>query len=71
MPSQWIELLQSIQAAGKSVQLVYAGSHGGDADFKQELEILCNALDPKRLFFFIEARSVEEADALVRLSWGK
>jgi hypothetical protein len=64
LPSQWIELLQRIQAAGKSVQLVYAGAHGGDADFQREIEILCNALDPNRLFFFIEARSVEEADRL-------
>jgi hypothetical protein len=66
LPSQWLEMLQSIQAAGKSVQVLYAGAHGGDADFKQELDILCNALDPRRLFVFIEARSVEEADLLAR-----
>jgi hypothetical protein len=71
LPSQWIDLLKSIQAAGKTVQLFYGGSHGGDADFKQEIEILCNALDRNRLFFFIEAHSVEEADDLVRYSWGK
>ena len=67
LPSQWIELLQRIQAAGKSVQLFYAGAHGGDADFQQEVEILCDALDPRRLFLVIEARSVAEADRLVRL----
>jgi hypothetical protein len=66
LPSQWIEMLQSIQAAGKTVQLAYAGAHGGGADFHRELEILGNALDPRRLFFFIEARSVAEADSLVR-----
>jgi hypothetical protein len=69
LPSQWIEMLQSIQAAGKSVQLWYAGAHGGDADFKQEIEILCNALDPKRLFFVIEARTIDEAESLVRGAW--
>jgi hypothetical protein len=68
LPSQWLELLQRIQASGKSVQLCYAGSHGGDADFRHEIETLCRALDPRRLFFFIEARSVEEADELVRLA---
>jgi hypothetical protein len=71
LPSQWIDMLKSIQAAGKTVQLFYGGSHGGDADFKQEIEILCNALDRNRLFFFIEAHSIEEADELVRYSWGK
>jgi len=66
LPSRRLELLQGIQAAGKSVQLLYAGAHGGDADFKQEVEILRDALDPRRLFIVIEARSAEEADLLVR-----
>lgn len=65
LPSQWLDLLRRIQAAGKSVQLFYAGAHGGDADFQRELEILCSALDPKRLFVVIEAGSVAEADSLV------
>ena len=68
LPSQWLELLQRIQAAGKSVQLFYAGAHGGDADFRQEIEVLCRALDPRRLFLVMEARSVEEADFLVRFA---
>jgi hypothetical protein len=66
LPSQWLPLLQKIQAGGKSVQLFYAGAHGGDADFVQELDVLCNGLDRNRLFVVIEARSVEEAEALVR-----
>jgi hypothetical protein len=66
LPSQWLSVLQDIQAAGKTIQLLYAGAHGGNADFQQELEILCRALDPKRLFMVIEARSLAEADCLVR-----
>ena len=66
LPSQWVDMLKTIQAAGKTVQLFYGGSHGGDADFARELDILCNVLDPNRLFFVFEARSIEEADALVR-----
>ncbi len=66
LPSQWLGLLERIQTAGKSVQLFYAGAHGGDADFQQELDILCKALDPRRLFMVIEAHSVAEADLLVR-----
>lgn len=68
LPSHWIDLLKSIQDAGKTVQLFYAGAHGGDADFQHELAVLCQALDPRRLFFVIEARSVEEADALLEVS---
>lgn len=65
-PSQWRPLLQRIQDAGKSIQLFYAGAHGGDADFARELDALCGALDKNRLFVVIEARSVEEAEALVQ-----
>ena len=65
LPSQWLPLLQRIQGAGKSVQLLYAGAHGGDADFARELDALCGALDRNRLFVVIEAGSVEEAEALV------
>jgi hypothetical protein len=66
LPSEWLGVLQQIQAAGKSVQLLYAGTHGGQADFQREIDILCKALDPRRLFLVIEARSVEEAEFLVR-----
>jgi hypothetical protein len=66
LPSQWLPLLQRIQAAGKSVQLFYAGSHGGDADFAKELDALCSNLDRTKLFIVMDARSVEEAEALVK-----
>lgn len=64
-PSQWIRLLRRIQDSGKSVQVFYGGAHGGDADLYHELTVLCDALDPCRLFFWAEAKSVEEAEALV------
>ena len=64
-PSQWLGLLRQIQAGGKSVQLYYGGACGGDADLKGELDILCRALDPNRLFIWAEVDSVEQADAVV------
>jgi hypothetical protein len=64
-PSEWIDLLKQIQAAGKSVQVFYGGSHGGDANLSDELDILCRKLDPTRLFFWATAHTVQEADALI------
>jgi len=69
-PSHWLPLLKRIQDGGKSVQVFYAGAHGGDADFVKELDALCGALDKNRLFAVIQAHSVEEADALVE-GYGK
>jgi hypothetical protein len=66
LPSHWLDLLRQVQAAGKSIQLYYAGAHGGDANFQDEINCLCEALDPRRLFFMIEAHSIAEADSLVR-----
>ncbi len=65
LPSRWLDLLKSIQAAGKGVQLYYGGAHGGDADLRGEIDILCRELDPSRLFFWIETDSAAEADAIV------
>jgi hypothetical protein len=65
LPSQWLLLLREIQASGKSVQLYYGGTHGGDADLKSELDVLCRALDPNRLFIWAEVASAEQADAVV------
>jgi hypothetical protein len=65
-PSEWLALLRGIQAAGKSVQLYYGGTHAGDADLKRELEILCRTLDPNRLFIWVEASSSQNAEAVVR-----
>ena len=65
LPSQWLPLLRQIQAAGKSVQLYYGGTHGGDADLKSELDVLCHALDRNRLFIWAETASEAEAEAVV------
>ena len=65
LPSQWLGLLRQIQAAGKSVQLYYGGTHGGDADLKRELDILCRALDPNRLFIWATVDSAQKADEVV------
>ncbi len=66
LPSQWLDLLRSVQAAGKSVQVYYGPGHGGEADLDVELTALCRALDLDRLFFWAQARSVAEAERLVR-----
>jgi hypothetical protein len=68
LPSEWIELLKRIQASGKSVQVMYSGAHGGNADFKRELDALCSALDPTRLFIAADVDSVEKADFIARYS---
>ena len=66
LPSQWLDLLRRIQAAGKSVQLYYGEEHGGDADLKRELDILCGALDRNRLFLWAIVNSVKTAEDVVR-----
>jgi hypothetical protein len=66
LPSSWLELLRRIQAGGKSVQLHYSGAHGGSADFKAEIDALCGALDPDRLFIVAAVESVEKAELIVR-----
>ena len=66
LPSQWLDLLCRIQAGGKSVQLYYGEGHGGDADLKSELDVLCRALDPRRLFIWAAAESVQTAEDIVR-----
>jgi len=65
LPSKWIPLLREIQEGGKSVQVYYGGSHGGDADLEAEADALCAALDPDRLFIWAEVGSAEEAEAVV------
>jgi len=66
LPSEWTGLLKRIQAAGKSVQVMYSGAHGGNADFKREIDALCSTLDPMRLFITADVDSVEKADFIVR-----
>jgi len=65
LPSQWLDLLKRIQAGGKSVQVFYGGAHGGNADVLKEVSILCENLDPTRLFVWAMAPSAEAAEALV------
>ena len=65
LPSRWVPLLREIQDAGKSVQIYYGGSHGGDADLEAEADALCAALDPDRLFIWAEVGSAEKAEAVV------
>jgi hypothetical protein len=66
LPSKWIPLLRQIQDAGKSVQLLYSPGHGGEADLRVELDVLCEYLDPARLFVWAVVDSAQEADDLVR-----
>jgi hypothetical protein len=66
LPSYWLSLLRRIQDGGKSVQLMYSGAHGGKADFRQEIDALCGALDVSRLFITADVDSIEKADFIVR-----
>jgi hypothetical protein len=66
LPSAWLDLLRRIQAGGKTVQLNYGGAHGGNADFGREIEALCGALDPDRLFIVAAVESREKAEFIVR-----
>lgn len=66
LPSAWLALLRRIQDAGKTVQVMYAGAHGGNADFRAELDALCGALDPDRLFIAASVDRPEKADFIVR-----
>jgi hypothetical protein len=63
-PSQWLDLLCRIQAAGKSVQVYYG--HGDNANLHKEIEALCSRLDPCGLFIWASVHSIEEADTLVQ-----
>ena len=65
LPSGWLDLLRQVQAAGKSVQLYYGGAHGGNADLQRELDILCAALNPNRLFLWAVVDSAETAERVV------
>jgi hypothetical protein len=65
LPSQWLDLLRQVQDAGKSVQLIYSGEHGGDADLFEEINILCRHLDPTRLFLYATVDSAKQAEEVV------
>ncbi|OHD82096.1 MAG: hypothetical protein A3J97_09075 [Spirochaetes bacterium RIFOXYC1_FULL_54_7] len=65
LPSQWIDLLKRIQDAGKSVQVLYAGAHGGSADFGAEIDSLCSHLDNDRLFILADVDSTAKASFIM------
>ena len=67
-PSEWLDMLRKVQAAGKSVQVYYGPSHGDDADLSRELAVLCRGLDRRRLFFWAVVPSREQAEELARLA---
>ena len=46
------------------------GGNRGQFDLKCELDVLCTALDPNRLFIWAEVNSAEQADAIVAYSRG-
>lgn len=69
LPSEWVPLLQQIQAGGKSVQLYYGEGHGGDADLRHEIDVLARALDPARLFIWATLPSADAAEECVRYGW--
>ena len=66
LPSHWLDLLGRLQDGGKTVQVMYSGAHGGRADFGAEIDALCGALDPLRLFIAADVDSAEKADFIVR-----
>ncbi len=68
LPSEWGQLLQRIQQAGKSVQLYYGAGHGGDADLKHEIDVLARTLDPARLFIWATVDREDVAEDIVRYS---
>ncbi len=65
-PASWIDLLQRIQSAGKTVQVMYAAPFTGTPAFTRELDDLCGALDPARLFICADVPTVEQARFAVR-----
>ena len=64
--SQWTGLLRQMQEAGKSVQVWPLWNCSLDELFA-EVQILCETLDPTRLFMVAEVDRVETADALLAL----
>jgi 5-methyltetrahydrofolate--homocysteine methyltransferase len=65
-PASWTDLLNRIQAAGKTVQVWYATPFTGTAAFLRELDVLCSELDPLRLFVAAEVPTVEQAELAMR-----
>jgi hypothetical protein len=66
LPSKWIDMLMQIQNHGKLVQLYYGPGHGEEADLVKEIEVLCAALDPTKLFIWAFADSIEKAEGIIK-----
>lgn len=63
--SKWLHVLRQIQDAGKSIQIWYNLHYTRDVvDLEEEVKILCNKLDPTRLFIAAEVPTIEQAEAL-------
>ena len=63
-PSQWISLLWRIQEFGKSLQ-VWPLLNCTMDELLDEVTVLCQELDPTRLFIVAEVDTVERADAIL------
>ncbi|MCL5270223.1 MAG: hypothetical protein M1457_06675 [bacterium] len=57
-PTHWIDLMRRIQAGGKGVHMMNVQP--------QEAIELCRHLEPGKLFLVMNARSIEDADDIVR-----
>jgi len=66
LPSKWTKMLSQIQKSGKLVQLYYGPGHGEEADLINEIEVLCTAMDPTKLFIWTFADSVEKAEEIIK-----
>jgi hypothetical protein len=63
-PSQWMDLLRRMQNYGKSVQ-VWPLLNCTMDELVDEVDALCQGLDPTRLFIVAEVDSVERARAVI------
>lgn len=64
--SHWLDSLRQIQHAGKAVQIWYNLHYTTHVvNVFDELDIVCNALDPAHLFIGVDVQTADEADAVV------
>ncbi len=65
-PSHWVDMLRHIQQRGKAVQIWYSLRHTTQVvDIFADLDVVCRALDPTKLFIVAEMATAEGADAVV------
>jgi hypothetical protein len=64
--SHWLDILKRIQQAGKAVQIWYNLHYTTHVvNVFDEIETVCAALNPTRLFIGVEVSTAEQADAVV------